>query len=80
MNKKKVIGIAGVIVFAVLLNVYVIKIANQRVGDLVSFCVELEASQENDYQIFEGWENWNPAQSQTVAYRRKNNAVDNSEK
>ena len=74
MNKKKVIGIAGVIVFAVLLNVYVIKIANQRVGDLVSFCVELEASQENDYQIFEGWENWNPAQSQTVAYRRKNNA------
>ncbi len=34
MNKKKIIGIAGVIIFAVVLNVYVFNIANRNAADI----------------------------------------------
>lgn len=72
MNRKKLIGIFGVVIFTVLLNLYVIKIANQKAGDMVSFCVKLEAPQENDYQVFEGTQDWERVQVQTIAYSKKN--------
>ena len=52
MNKKKFICVLGVIVFAVLVNVYVFRAANQKAGDMVLFCVELSASQEEATRIF----------------------------
>lgn len=75
MNKKKLIGILGVITFSILLNVYVIKIANQKTGDMVSFCVDLQAGQENDYQVFLGLQDWDPVQVQSVAYSKRNEGV-----
>lgn len=71
MNKKKLICVLGVILFAVFINVYVIKTANQKAGDMVQFCVELSASQEDDYQVFPGLQAWNPESVQTVRYGKK---------
>lgn len=73
MSKKKLFGILVVVMSTIFLNIYMIKIANQKNGDIVSLCVELEASQENDYQVFQGIQDWNPKFAQTVAYREKNN-------
>lgn len=72
MNKKKIIGITGVLLFAVLLNVYVIKVANQKTGDMVDFCVELEAEKVNDYQFFCGTQEWQIEDVQTVRYDKLN--------
>ena len=72
MNKKKFICVLGVIVFAVLVNVYVFRAANQKAGDMVLFCVELSASQEDDYQVFPGLAEWKQESVQTVRYGKKN--------
>lgn len=75
MNKKKIIGITGVVLFAILLNVYIFEIANRKTGDNVTLNVELEALQENDYQVFQGMQNWNGELVQTVSYDKKNDEM-----
>lgn len=76
MNKKKAIGVIGVIIFAVLLNVYCFQLANKKTGDMVSFHVALEAPQENDYQVFLGMQEWAEESSQVVRYDKKNEEAD----
>lgn len=75
MNKKKIIVITGVVLFAILLNVYIFEIANRKTGDNVTLNVELEALQENDYQVFQGMQDWNGELVQTVSYDKKNDEM-----
>lgn len=75
MNKKKIIVITGVVLFAILLNVYIFEIANRKTGDNVTLNVELEALQENDYQVFQGMQDWNGELVQTVNYDKKNDEM-----
>lgn len=75
MKKKKFICVLGVVLFAILVNVYVFKAANQKAGDMVLLCVEIMAAQEDDYQMFPGLQEWNPDSAQTIRYDKKNEEI-----
>lgn len=70
MNRKKIIGVVGVLLIAVLINVYIFYVANQRVGDNVVLNVELTAGKMNEYQLFYGKENWSPDRMVSDRYEK----------
>ena len=70
MNRKKVIGIIGVLLMAVFLNAYIFFVANQRVGDNVYLNAEIIADRMNDYQLFYGMENWSPENMVSARYEK----------
>lgn len=70
MNQKKIIGIVGVLLVAILLNIYIFYVANQRVGDNVMLNVEITADKMNEYQLFYGKENWSLENMVSAKYEK----------
>lgn len=68
MYKKKLLGVIILLCFACCLNIYIIHVTNQEVGDYVTLHVDLQSNHMNEYQIYYGKKDWSEENSVKAIY------------